>query len=109
MKNLYAAALILILLAHWDIGLACGGGYVLDGTVIETGYGIVISVDQKNETVTLDHEAIQYVLKKGNTSFAVVGPKVLEEAVATRGVRVMFEIRISKGDTVITHIEPKKP
>ena len=108
MKYLCAAALILVSLTHWSIGLACGGGYVLDGTVIETGYGIVISVDQKNETVNLDHEAIPYILNKGKASFAVVGPKVLEEAVAARGVRVMFDIRISKGDTVITHIEPKK-
>ena len=100
--------LLPLLLMHWEIGFACGGGYVLDGTVVETGQGVVISVDKKNKQVTIAHEAVPYILKKGKTHFAVAGPKVLEEAMANMGSRVVFEIRVSKGDTVIAHIEPKK-
>lgn len=107
MKYLNAVVLLISITAIWQKGMACGGGYVLDGTVIETGYGVVLSVDRENETVTIDHEAIQYVLKKGRTRFLIVGEKVLEEAAEANDNQIMFELMISAGEMRIAHIQLK--
>jgi hypothetical protein len=84
---------------------ACGGGYVINGTVVESGYGKIVSVDRENRTVTLDHGATLYVLKEGQTRFPLARPNVLDDRVAVVGNWVRFEIRVSKGDIAITHIE----
>lgn len=105
MKRMVNLAFLTVLMLHGELGVACGGGYALDGTVVESGYATVVSVDRAGATVTLDHGATPYVLKEGRTRFPVAGPNVLEEAVAAARNRVRFEIRVSKGDTAIAHIE----
>jgi hypothetical protein len=84
---------------------ACGGGYVINGTVVESGYGKIVSVDRKNGTVTLDHGATLYVLKEGQTRFPIASLDVLDDRVSVVGSWVRFEIRVSKGDIAIIHIE----
>lgn len=103
MKRMVNLAFLTVLMLHGEPGITCGGGS--DGAVVESGYGTVVSINRAGGTVTLDHGATPYVLKKGRTRLPVVGPDVLEEAVAAARKRVRFEIRVSKGDTTITHIE----
>lgn len=103
MKRFVSLAFLTVLMLHGESGVACGGG--VDGTVVESGYAAVVSVDRAGATVTLDHGATPYILKEGRTRFPVAGPNVLEEAVAAARNRVRFEIWVSKGDTAIAHIE----
>lgn len=105
MKYFVSLAFLAVLTLRSEPGVTCGGGYASDGTVVERGHGTVVSVDRAGKTVTLDHGATPYVLKAGRTRFPVAGPEVLEEAVAAAKNRVRFEIRVSKGDTAIAHIE----
>ena len=104
MKQFVSLACLMVLILHSEPGFTCGGGYVLDGTVVESGYGTVVSIDRAGGTVTLDHGATPYILKEGRTRLPVAGPNVLVEAVAAARNRVRFEIRVSKGDTAIVHI-----
>ena len=105
MRHFISLAFLTVSMLHSEPGITCGGGYASDGTVVESGYGTVVAIDQAAGTVTLEHGATPYILKAGRTRFPVVGPSVLEEAVAAAGNRIRFEIRVSKGDTTIDHIE----
>jgi hypothetical protein len=105
MRRIIGLAFLTVSMLHSEPGITCGGGYASDGTVVESGYGTVVAIDQADGTVTLEHGATPYILKAGRSRFPVAGPNVLEEAVAAAGNRVRFEIRVSKGDTTIDHIE----
>lgn len=93
------------LMLHSAPGATCGGGRASDGTVVESGYGTVAAIDRADGTVTLEHGGTPYILKAGRTRLPVAGPNVLEEAADAARNRVRFEIRVSKGDTAIAHIE----
>jgi len=113
-RRFASIAMLAVFMLHSEPGVAsggdyiinaCGGGYIINGTVVESGYGKIVSVDRENGAVTLDHGATLHVLKEGQTRFPLARPDVLDDRVAVVGNQVRFEIRVSKGDIVITHIE----
>ncbi len=55
--------------------------------------------------MTLGHGATPYVLKEGQTRFAVSWLDVFEDAVAAVGNRVRFEIIVSNGNVAVARIE----
>jgi len=61
--------------------------------------GAVKRADPQNRTITLDHEAIPYVLEKGATTFA------MDDAVISSGLkasdRISLTLKISEGKSVI--------
>lgn len=104
MRGFLSLAFLTVSMLHSEPGVTCGGGYASDGTVVERGYGTVVAIDQAGGTVTLEHGATPYLLTAGRTRIPVVGPNVLEDAVAAAGNRIWFEIRVSKGNMTIDHI-----
>lgn len=72
---------------------------------MERGLGVVVAVDRGNGAVTLDHAGTPYVLKVGRSRLTAGAPSVLDDAVATEGKRVKFELVVADGNTTIVQIE----
>lgn len=105
LRRFLSLAFWTVLMLHSASGATCGGGRASDGTVVESGYGTVAAIDRADGTVTLEHGGTPYILKAGRTRLPVAGPDVLEEAAGAANNPVRFEVRVSKGDTTIDHIE----
>ena len=101
--RLACLAVAAAILLHARPSVACGGGSVR--SVVETGLGVVVSVDLGSGTVTLDHAGTPYVLKAGRSRLAAGAPGVLDDAAAAEGKRIKFELLVAEGNTTIVHIE----